>query len=159
MSSFSKELANIMKSHLDSYELKYDFDEYDGTFTFSLKLSGKIKRVICYVMVGKNSYNVVGFLDSPDFDDKHIPAISEFLHRINCLCHESRFELDADGKTVCCTQCINCKGVTPNDELINYTISDIVFCIKEYGDGLVDVIEGRSTPKEICDNYEKELLS
>ena len=159
MSNFSKELANIMKSFLDSYDLKYDFDEDNGTFTFALGLSGKIKRVIFYVMVGQNSYNVVGFLDNPDFDGKQIPAISEFLHRINCLCHESRFEFDTDGKTIACTQCINCKGITPNKELILYTFSDIVFCIKWYGDGLVDVIEGRETPKEICDNYEKELLS
>lgn len=159
MSNFSKELSYIMKSYLNSYELKYDFDEDNGTFTFALGLSGKIKRVIFYVMVGQNSYNVVGFLDNPDFDGKQIPAISEFLHRINCLCHESRFEFDIEGKTIACTQCINCKNVTPNDELILYTFSDIVFCIKWYGNGLVDVIEGRETPKEICDNYEKELLS
>ena len=158
MTAFSKELANIMKSYLDSYVLKYDFDEHDGTFTFSLKLPGKIKRVIFAVMVGQNSYNVVGFLDNPDFEDMLIPHVTEFLHRINCICHESRFEFDTDGKTIACTQCINCKGVTPNKELILYTFSDIVFCIKWYGNGLVDIINKNGIPKEICDNYEKELL-
>jgi len=148
-----------MKSHLDSYDFKYDFDENDGIFTFTLKLPGKIKHVIFCVMVEKNSYNVVGFLDSPHFDDKLVPVVSEFLHRVNCLCHESRFELDTDGKTVCCTQCINCKGVTPNDELINYTISDILHCVKEYGNGLVDVIKGRGTPQKICYTYQKGFLS
>ena len=159
MTAFSKELANIMKSHLDSYELKYNFDENDGAFTFSLKLPEKIKRVIFSIMVGQNSYNVVGFLDTPDFDDTLIPSVSEFLHRVNFLCHESRFELDADGKTVCCVQCINCKGVTPNDELINYTLSDILYCIKKYGNGLVEVIKRKGTPQKICYYYQKELLS
>ena len=156
---YSKELANIMKSYLDSYELKYNFDENDGAFTFATKLSGKIRRVIFSIIVGYSSYYIIGFLDAPDFDDTLIPSVSEFLHRVNFLCHESRFELDADGKIVCCTQCINCKGVTPNDELITYSISDILYCIKKYGKGLVDVIKRKGTPQKICYNYQKEFLS
>lgn len=158
MKDYSKELAEAMKSCLDSIEWGYDFDEEEGGFLFPVKLNGRVEQIMFCVDIGRYSYNISALLENLEIDATDIPAVSEYLHRTNSLYHVSRFELDLEEGVVSCTQCINCNGIVPSKELIEESIDDICFGVEHYADGLFDVIEGKGTPKAICDNYEKELM-
>ncbi len=156
---YSKELADAMKSYLDSKNCNYDFDEEDGGFIFRTCDDGKIQKLLFVIQVNQHSYNICVILEDFEVTEANIDVISEYTHRCNDVCCQCRLEVGYDYNIVVCTQMLNCNGIIPDNKFIGTTIIDIIYCIDKYCDGLVDVIEGKSTPKEIFDKYKKDALS
>ena len=154
---YSKELAKKMKEYLESIKCKYIFDEETGGFEFGYITNRKIGKIYFAITVGESAYNIAAYLEDLEVTAENISAVSEYVHRFNNIIHRCRMEFDLECGGVFCTQMLNCNGVTPCNEMIGECISEIRFSVK-YCDGLIDVIEGIKTPKEVFDEYEKEIL-
>lgn len=159
MKGYSKELAEVVQLWLDSNDYTYDFDEEYGAFMFGVRLPGKINEIICSIYTGHHSYSIEVELENLVFDDEKTQAVSEYLHRVNSIYHFSRLELDWEEKRVFCSQCLNCIGTTPSQELLEENLMEIYFHITKCSSGMIEVIEGVGTPKEICEKYKEEILS
>lgn len=155
--TYSKKLADIIKSYCDSVNLTYEFDEELGEIEFSTELNSKIEEMYCRIIISEDYYCVIGHFDL-HISDETIDNIMEYLHKINYYSYFSTFVIDLNKKEIYSQCYTNCIGVIPTQEIIKESILSAKELVERYGDILVDISEGREPSKEVFEKLIEEEL-
>lgn len=153
--NYSLDVSDAIRNFLKNNNFSFEFYEEVGIYVFGVSLNGKIKSLSFWIQVEQQSYNISAVLDGLEVTEEKVSVVSEFIHRLNDFCHICQLKI-VDG-LIGCWQSVNCQGIVLSNEFIGKTYTDIIFCVTELCCGLVDVIEGKTTPKEFFENYKKVM--
>ena len=153
---YSKELMKIMKSYLDYMNFKYDFQEDSGVFTRKMSLDDEDNQVLYWINTEIHSYSVLVSLIDINVNEAIIGAVSEFLNKINFVFPYGHFYIYEDN--IICSHRINCNGIIPNHTFIDDCFEKIGSIMEICCKGVIDLINGKGTAKEIFAKYESVVL-
>lgn len=154
---FSAAIVSAIRDCLERNELKFNFYESEGRFQFIVRLGEKVGMIVCYIRVFDHSYVVYGVLPFKVLTEKLQP-MAEFLTRANQGLRHGNFEMDFTDGEIRYKSFVDCEDMT---ELPFAIVEKSVYCplamFSKYGDGIIDVLLGNSTPEEACAKCEKRL--
>lgn len=153
----SEKIAGAIRDCLEKNELKFNFNESEGRFQFIVRLGGQVDMILCDIRVFDNAYVVYGVLPFKVLTEKFQP-MAEFLTRVNYGLQHGNFEMDFTDGEIRYKSYVDCEDMT---ELSFVIVERSVYCplamLSKYGDGIIDIFLGNSTPEEACAKCEKRL--
>ena len=150
---YSKELMEIMKETLDSWEVEYTSEK--DHFIFEAQIDGKINLVEYRITVNENGYIISAILEDVSVEEKMLTDVLEYINMVNN--HESQASMNVYDDFIMCSIYLNYRGMIPNKELLKTAMLDICECIENFGGGILDVLEKKGTPIEIFENCLEEI--
>lgn len=147
--NYSKSIANSINNFLTEDDWHFSFDEQRGLFDFGLYLSGRIKKINYVIDVKENEYIVYAIspLGVDGNDKKMMASMTEFICRVNYGLKNGNFELDMRDGEIRFKSFVDCEGITPTLQMVKNSIYCPAVMFDHYGDGIVDIILGNTTPK------------
>ena len=144
----STELVEAMKEFLASIEVEYAFKE--NAFRCDTIINNKIKNVCFIICIDENGYTISAFPEDVTFDETKITDVLEYINMVNVETVDASMSVYDD--VVMCSCVLNYRGMAPNIEQIRECFIAIISCLKNFGEGLLDVIAGKGTPREVFEN-------
>lgn len=142
---FSEELLTTLTDFLDEQGWHYTVDSEDGIIRSSFKLESKLKSYHMIVDVNELYYTVYYTLDiSADEDCRR--EVAEFLTYVNYGLRSGNFEMDMRDGEVRVKIFIDCDDCPPTEEVLNMSFTDGDRYLNRYGNGLLSVMFGLSSP-------------
>ncbi len=145
----STELVETMKEFLASIEAEYTFKE--DAFRCDTTINDKLKNVCFIIHVDKNGYTISAIPEDVTVDETKTTDVSEYINMVNVETIGSHMSVYDD--IVMCSCVLNCRGMVPNIKQIRECFVAIISCLEDFGEGLLDVIAGKGTPREIFKRY------
>ena len=149
------EIATKIKDFFEKNEWKYLFDEKHSVFNFGLSMGGNLGSLDFYIIVKDDSYTVYAILNNKAELD-NINQVAEYLHRANYGLRVGNFELDYDDGEIRYKNYVDADMVEINEKNIMMSIFIPADMFNKYGKGLLEVIIGKATPKEMIDIIESQ---
>lgn len=151
---YSEELVSKVKEFFMTDDWNYSFDKEDGIFKAGVNLQGKLRQCKVTVVVREKTLSAYATIDiKSDLESRG--AISEFVTRANYGMILGNFEMDySDGEISykCSLDCSD--GMVPSLEVIERMITIPAIMFEKYGDALLSVLFGFSTPEDAIDKVE-----
>ncbi len=166
--TYSQEIAQQIRDHLDSHEIKYDFDEEHGLINFSTKIQGVLSRLDFIFKIEDDSFAVFVKipLDVDVTDENAVKRMNEFICRASHGLIRTSFYFDRTDGEIQCRFYINCNGIAISEEMIINSILYPSKMFKRYSKGILDTMFTDKDIQQIVDECEKperpmfsELLS
>ena len=154
MSSYSKEIADVIDTYLTDYDWKYSFDEDLGLFHFNLRIGGKIRNLQYIVAVREESFSVFAIspINADEDNLEEIAAMTEFICRANYQVRSGNFEFDVrDGEIRYKIYQNCCGGAIPNEQIVSENIYVCAAMFEHYSQGIISIIYGGLDAKEAID--------
>jgi len=158
MENSLKKNIESLKLYLDSREWYHNVTYYgeDQVFTFDLELDCKIGKIHYIIQIDDNFCQFMTTIPCKFNDDKKC-QVSEYIHRVNLDSPVSRFDMDYDANTVGCHYATTIVDVVPTDAFWEMSILLMEKFLEDYSDGLLDVMCGNGTAKEVFEIIFGEL--
>lgn len=155
--TYSKTIANVIKSYLKEDGWHFSFDEETGMFRFGLSLSSKIKKINYIVDVKEDEYIVyaIAHIGADKEDRGMMTTMAEFVCQANYGLKNGNFELDMRDDEVRFKCFVDCEGIIPTNDMVQNSIHCPAIMFKRYGFGIVDIIFGSATANEAVEKREK----
>lgn len=153
---YSKELMEIMKSYLDFCNYKYDFDEETAKFRFTVSSENEIEEELYTICIEPHSYSIISGFVNIDIIDSKFDEISEYINRINARIPFVHFSIYDN--VIIRSHRLNCNGIIPDHALIDDCFKRMRHPAKQFVQGVVDIINGVGTAKELFEKYESEAM-
>lgn len=156
--NYSPAIANAISTFLTEDNWKYEFDRENGTFVIIVSLESGLKSARLLINVRENNYTVYAYSQlGPDKDDKKaMLRTAEFLTRANYGLVRGSFDLDMNDGEVLFKVCTACDGGRIAERTIRFSIYIPAMMLDKYGNGLLKVLYSDITPKEACEQCEKD---
>lgn len=163
--SYSRHIANAIRSHLDAHDFHYNFDDELGVFNLLMGVGGKAKTLIYHIIIDEHNFvtNARYPLGPSSEDDPCMNTMARFLTRANNGLRNGNFELDLDEgninfKSFCC-----CRGlIAPSDEMVAESIQCPAAMFDKYEAGILGILFKGMSDKEAeehCENSKGNILS
>lgn len=145
---YSTEIAALIKKFLDEDQWGYEFREDIGRFTGGINVKGKISSVRFSLMVKKNHLQAYIILPIR-VEEKYRPVVAEYLTRANYGLIFGAFEMDFEDGEIR-------YRITVSESELKYDLQQAMWCalilpcrmVDRYGDGLLAVMFGMSSPED-----------
>lgn len=152
---YTFEIARKINNWFDKDNWKYTFDEEKGVFKTGIQIHGKLKRCMVYIAVEEESFQSYGTIDIGVDEDK-IDDVAVFLTRVNFGLKYGNFELDYRDGEIRYQYAVDCHGgMMLTDEIIGRAVYVPALMFQKYGDGLLAVLFGISSPEETIAKIEE----
>ena len=154
---YSEELMKAIRYFLDKNGWKYSFDKEHGVFLFSLSMDGVIDRIDYYIFVHEKHYVVrTSFPVEADVEDPEMMSrLAEFICRANRNLVAGNFQLDYVDGMITYKNYVDCDGCVPPETIIAHSIRKIATVYDVYGPGILNVMDGKKSPKDAVTECEK----
>ena len=154
---YSKVLVKAIRDFLDKDGWKYSFDKEYGVFLFSLSIDSVIDRIDYYVFVHEKHYVVrTSFPVEADVEDPEMMSrLAEFICRANRNLVAGNFQLDYVDGMITYKNYVDCDGCVPPETIIAHSIRKIATVYDVYGPGILNVMDGKKSPKDAVTECEK----
>lgn len=157
--TYSKAIANAIKSYLKEYDWHFSFDEETGMFRFELSLTSKIKKINYIVDVKEDEYIVYAIvpIGADEEDERAMANMAEFICRANYGLKNGNFEFDMCDGEIRYKCYVDCESIIPPKEIVRNSIHCPATMLKHYSSGIVDMLFGNITAKEALEKCEKAV--
>lgn len=145
---YSEKIANAMKDYLEHDNWNYDFNEERGVFQTGISIDCKVKKIKILIAVEEEMLQVIAPIGM-NADKDRINDVAEYITRANYGVKVGKFELDCNDGEIRYQLAVDCAGgMIPNEEILARSIRIPALMYQRYGDGLLEVMFGFSTPKD-----------
>lgn len=148
----ANEAAELVQDYLDKEDWHYEFnmDNDVPKVIMGLNLKSKLQSTKIYIFFNESGYSVYGVVTSiRATDDKAKADCAEYLARANYGLTLGNFEMDyEDGEVRYKVHIPYCDGLP--ESVIERSILIPPSMLDKYGNGLVALMMGFSTPKDEC---------
>ncbi len=143
-------IAQKICTFLDNGDWHYTYDEEKGIIRMGVNLKGKMQRCKIFITIGQAHYTVYAL---PDFNinEKCRMRVAEYLTRANYNLRFGNFELNLDDGDIRYKMAVDCENEEApvlSDAVIARSIYIPPRMLDQYGDGLLSVMFGNTSPKE-----------
>lgn len=150
---YSETIKNAVENFLKGEELKYEFND-DGIFLLGMQLTSKLKSTKIHIIIEESSFLVTAI--SPiGADTETIPAVAEFIARVNYSLRIGGFVMDARDGEVSYRASLYLDDRAPTQKQVRVMFLTPMMMLDKYGDALTKVIYGFATPQEAIAEAEK----
>lgn len=150
---YSKPIKNAVENFLKEDDWNYEMVD-DGVFRTGVKLECKLKSARIYILVYDADFTVTAIIPIGT-DEKSMPAMAEFIARVNFGLRIGQFVMNFDDGKVYYRSSMYCGDVPPAKEQIKHLLYVTVAMMDRYGDALAKVIYGFTNPREAVTEAEK----
>lgn len=151
--SYSKQIANLVISYLESQDLNYEFDQEDGIIRFPISVSGKLKVIRYAIGIWDSDYAVFATIQL-NADEDVRGEIAEFMTRVNYSIKFGNFEMDYRDGEIRFRMCVDCEDCMPSQTVVKNSILIPMAMYRNYGDALLTVLFGIKTAEEALKGLE-----
>lgn len=139
---YSKEIAEQINLFLSEGKWKYQFDEENGVFAFSLKIGKPVKQLAYYMLVYDTSFlTIANIMISADPNDRwQMQKIAEFFCRVNWDLRNGSFETNFEDGEIRYRICVECAGSLPTAEMIRNSINCPAAMCEKYWEGITGLL-------------------
>ena len=159
MSSYSTELAGVIRQFLDDDDWHYEFVEERGFFHFGYRVPGKIKKVEAVIDVKDDAF--ITYVICPmcvDIDDKNQMAeMMKFLTMSNYGLINGNWELDIRDGEIRYKCYVNCDGIVPSYNVIKDTLGFPAAMYHRYGPGMLQILMNGKSADEAIEECEPDI--
>ena len=163
--SYSANIANAIRRHLDEHTFKYSFDENRGVFTMLMGVNTKAKTLIYHLIVHDHGFTSSARypLGPSSSDEACMNTMARFLTRANYALRNGNFEMDMDDGEINFKSYCNCRGLSePTDKMVEESIQCPAAMFDKYEEGLLGILFQGMSDKEAnerCERGQGSLLS
>ena len=151
---YSKAIADSIENYLNEKEWRFMPVDENGVIRTGLKLRNKLKSTDIFFRIGKDSFTITLRLAiGAGEDSEDLQRVNEFVTRANYGMRRGCFELDFRDGELGFRIGQYCDDA-PSSETVEDTLFVAVAMVERYGDSLLKVIHGFSTPEEAIDEAE-----
>lgn len=145
---YSKQTAAQIAAVLQDMDYKYQFQDELGVFQlrFDLRSCG-LRNVPLFILIEKKMYTSCAICPLRIPQDKMKEA-AEYITRINRRIHLGMFWLDFDTGELRARCDIPFRGIMPWPDVVEQSIRLPVELFEQFGNGLLSVIYGKTSPAE-----------
>lgn len=155
MEKTMEKTIKLIKDFFDHDGWKYKFDEESNTFLTGVQMRGPLGSLKIVVSVKERRYNVYAILNA-NATIENLPAISEYLHRVNYGLIDGNFELDFNDGEIRYKNIVNLNNLRLTRKTIAYSIYVPVLMFDQYGNGLIRLMLGEGTPLQIIEEIKDD---
>lgn len=141
-------IANVVKEYLDSQEWHYSWDDQKGLFQLGMNIHCKLKNCKLYIHIYNDGLLVRAL--SPvyaDVDDADVMnRTAKYLHMANYGLRNGNFEMDASDGEVAYKAYAYFGDELPTVKIVERYVDITYFMMRDYGNGLVNVIFAGADP-------------
>lgn len=140
-------MKNLLNEYFQKHNIHYTHSAENSTYLLRYDVNSSLGSIDEYVFVLGDTITAMAFCE-PRADTLNCSNISEYLLKANNKDTLGQFQLDFDTGAIRCrtTQIL---GSNPLDERsIELLVKTPIYMFAQYGDGLMDVLSGKSTPDE-----------
>ena len=141
-------LRQVIQSELDNLDLKYDSDKDGNVIVFSINMDNSTGSIKVVIQLMEQRYLVYALLNNRVKKAK-LPAMSEFLHRVNSGLINGNFELDYATGEIRYKSYMNAMGINISGDVIRESIMIPIMMFSKYGDALLKVMTSKETPESV----------
>lgn len=139
---YSAEIAGAVNKFLVDDDWRFDFNEGEGCFRFTLTLDGKLKEARYWILINEDDYTVYAYspIGADKGDERMMSAMADFICRANYGMKNGNFELDMMDGEIRYKCYVDCDGALPCDDVIRNSIYCPAHMLERYGAGIVDIV-------------------
>ena len=155
---YSKPITNAITAYLTENKWHFSFDEKRGQFKFARSLNSKIQNINYFIDVKEDRYIVYAIspIGADADESKMMASMAEFICRANCAIPQGNLELDFIDGEIRFKDSVNCKGMTPTNEIVSSSIHFPIVVFEQYGAGILDIIFSNTTARDAIEQCESE---
>ncbi len=158
-SSYSTELAGIIRNFLDHDDWHYAFLEDCGIFRFGYSIPCQIKKVDVIIDVKDDAFVTYVICPlSPELKDEHqMLEMVKFLTMANYGLLNGNWEFDFTDGEIRYKVFVNCEGVKPSYEVIKASIGCPAAMYHRYAPGILQILLNGKSAEEVIRECESDL--
>lgn len=159
-STYSIDIANVVKKFLVDDNWNFSFDEARGIFKFGLRIKGRLHNLMYLIDIKREEAIVYAVcpISADEEDNKMMMEMAEFLHWANWGLKNGCFEFDFKDGEIRFKSYIDCAGTLPSIEIINNSILCSAAMFEKYGVGIAAIIFAESYAEEAIAICEKKYM-
>lgn len=151
---YSKKIAEVIEHFFDINKMEFESVNYKGVIKANVVINNNIKDVDMSVDVTSDGFTIISVL-KVSADSRNINRIAEFIARANYGMRYGNFEVDySDGEISYRTSCYCGENNVPALDVVRLYVATTIIMLQKYGNALVDVLFGVSTPKKAIEDAE-----
>lgn len=151
---YSKDLFKAVTQFFEEEEWKFSPDEEKGIIKSGMMLRNKLKSCNLLVIVSEDELQSVATIDI-SADQAVLADVAEFITRANYGLKYGKFEMDYRDGEIRYQMALDCGGdYLPDKEKLERLITVPIVMFSRYGDALLSVLFGFSTPEEAIEVVE-----
>jgi len=144
MSTAFENLRRVIR-YLDSQDWHYDVDHAESIIDFQLTIESQLKS--CQMVIETTDSEIISYGVAPiNVPEGKRAAVAEFITRANYGLKIGCFEMDMDDGEVRYKSCLSTLDGVPSAQDLERHIDMPSYMLDRYGDGLLKIIFGFSTP-------------
>lgn len=152
---YSKKIAEVIENFFDMNKMDFEPVNYKGVIKANIVMNNNLKDVDMSVDVTSDGFTITSVLQV-SADSRNINKIAEFMARANYGMRYGSFEVDyRDGEISYRTSCYCGENAVPALDVVRLYVATAIVMLQKYGNALVDVLFGISTPKKAIEDAEK----
>jgi hypothetical protein len=145
--SVEAQLADIVKSALDSKEIRYEYDAENNRFSLEFALDSALGSAVVTIFLYDDMVSVV--VDSPiKVKQERFENAAVFTTLANCELYYAQFRIDYESGWLSCRSCNVIETVLPAEEEIITLLYMPIGSMDDYGDGIAAVCTTDADPYE-----------
>ena len=154
---YEDEIVDAIKNYLDSDDWKYSFDGEDKTFSFNIRIDGKLKNLRYIIFVRPECYTVYALspVNADIEDSQAMGRMADFICRANYGLRNGNFELDMRDGELRYKTFVDCAELVPSAEVVKNSIMLPAFMFEKYSPGMLDIIFKEATAEEAIEKCEE----
>lgn len=144
---YSSQIANMLVSHMEDCEYKYEFDRDNGIIRLNFTMKGKINKIRFVIDVREWGFVTYGLIDM-GVDEEQRKEVAEFLIRVNYRLSLGCFDMDFSDGEIRYKFYVDCDDCTTSSTVIEDSMNMAIATYEKYGDSLLRVMFGMESAEE-----------
>ena len=152
--AYSEQIYNYVRNFFDQHNFKYTEDTDRGCFNYGINTDSQLsvryriairqRGLTCYATAEMHA------------DEEHRPAVAEYVSRANDGLRIGCFETDFRDGEIRYKVSVHCGEHLPDEAAMVGLLLTPSNMIKRYGNDLIKVMFGFSTPEDACKHAESQ---
>lgn len=154
---YPKEAAEAVQGFLNDVNMRHDFDEEEGLFTFYMRTRAFFRFLIIRIRLFEDGILVTA--ESPIFapykDEKRMREATEMICRMNFGVRGGAFDLDVSDGELYYRRYILFSGIVPTRKMVASALGTASAAFRIYGKAIAEVFLGISSAEDAVNRAEE----
>lgn len=144
---YSSQIANMLVSHMEDCEYKYEFDRDNGIIRLNFAMEGKINEIRFIINITEWGFVTYACINI-GVDEEHRKEVAEFFTRINYHLSLGCFDMDFSDGEIRYRFYVDCDDCTTSSAVIEDSMNIAIRMYMKYGDSLLRIMFGMESAEE-----------
>ena len=141
------DMIDCVRDYLDNDNWNYEYRDDRNMLVMGVTIKSKLQSVKLYMIFNENGYTSTAMC-SMKADESCRNAVMEYITRANYGLRIGNFELDLNDGEIRYKTYLQMQGDIPPAKTVDRYLSLRYLMLEKYGNGLLSVMFGVSTPEE-----------